>query len=85
MKDLNKKIQIGIVMATLITVFPASSVVFAQTQCKGLENPTCNQNSLCSWVDSYERKDGVKVNGFCRTKPKSKSTTTTTPPVNKQS
>ena len=37
-------------------------------ECKGLEKPKCENSSSCTWVDSYVRKDGVKVDGYCRAK-----------------
>jgi len=85
MKDLNKKIRLGFVMASLVTGFFVNNIAIAQTQCKGLESTACNEESMCTWVASYERKDGIKVNAFCRAKPKSKSTTAITPLINKQS
>ena len=43
----------------------------AASQCKGLQNEACNeQANSCSWVQGYERKDGRKVNAFCRSKAK---------------
>lgn len=42
------------------------------SNCKGLENTACGANTSCSWVGSYERKDGRKVNAFCRAKPAGK-------------
>lgn len=42
------------------------------SNCKGLESNACSTNASCSWVESYERKDGRNVNAFCRTKPGSK-------------
>jgi hypothetical protein len=41
--------------------------------CKGLEKNQCESNDSCTWVDSYQRKDGVKVNGYCRNKGGKKS------------
>lgn len=45
----------------------------AASQCKGLENTACNSNNACSWVNEYERKDGRKVKGFCRTSSRGKA------------
>ncbi|MGD8206541.1 MAG: hypothetical protein PVH47_00525 [Thiohalocapsa sp.] len=36
--------------------------------CKGLEKNRCESNNSCTWVDGYQRKDGVKVSGHCRSK-----------------
>ena len=38
--------------------------------CKGKAETLCTQDTSCSWVSSYERKDGRVVKGFCRTKTK---------------
>ena len=40
----------------------------AANECKGLEQNACAANAACLWVDPYERKDGVKVKGYCRVK-----------------
>lgn len=40
----------------------------AANECKGLEQDACQANAACLWVDPYERKDGVKVRGYCRVK-----------------
>ena len=41
----------------------------AATACKGLGSSACQKNSNCSWVKDYVRKDGVKVSGYCKSKP----------------
>lgn len=46
----------------------ASSGVNAASACKGLDSAACGSTSSCGWVNGYERKDGKKVNSFCRTK-----------------
>ena len=68
----------------LLATFLVSSTTSAETpsQCKGLENNACVTANSCSWVEGYERKDGRKVNAFCRTKAKSKSTTVVPTRVN---
>ncbi|MDB4511845.1 hypothetical protein N9060_00140 [Arenicella sp.] len=64
----------GMIMAAMMfltcPVHAADSV-----QCKGLENGACTTQDTCSWVEGYERKDGITVNAFCRTKAKPKTTT----------
>ena len=57
----------AIIAVALLT----SSQASAASQCKGLESASCSTNAACSWVQSYERKDGRTVNAFCRTKAKS--------------
>ncbi|MCF7983194.1 MAG: hypothetical protein K9L70_02225 [Thiohalocapsa sp.] len=37
-------------------------------ECKGKEKSSCDTTTSCTWVDSYQRKDGVKVDGYCRNK-----------------
>ena len=45
----------------------------AAAACKGLESSACQSNDSCSWVKDYTRKDGVKVAGHCKSKPKTSS------------
>jgi hypothetical protein len=55
-----------------LTVIAASGLLALVSQttvaaeCKGMEKTSCERQDSCTWVDSYERKDGVKVNGYCR-------------------
>ena len=42
----------------------------AASACKGLEKKACGNKSDCTWVDPYTRKDGGKVSGHCKSKPK---------------
>ena len=65
-------------LAIAASLLLASGTANAASQCKGLENSACSQNTSCGWVQGYERKDGRKVSGFCRTKAKSKSQKKTT-------
>ena len=53
--------------AGLAALLASSAPAFA-SECKGLEQPRCESNESCSWVDSYQRKDGIKVAGHCRVK-----------------
>jgi hypothetical protein len=41
----------------------------AESACKGLESRPCQKDDRCSWVESYTRKDGVKVSAYCKSKP----------------
>jgi hypothetical protein len=41
-------------------------------ECKGSAQDACATNAQCAWVAEYVRSDGRKVNGYCRTRPKSK-------------
>jgi len=45
----------------------------AAAACRGLESSACQKSDSCSWVKDYERKDGVKVAGHCKSKPKTSS------------
>lgn len=67
-------------MSTVLLSGPVSAA--EPSQCKGLENNACASANSCSWVESYERKDGRKVSAFCRTKAKSKSTSAVTSKIN---
>lgn len=49
------------------------SALAADSPCKGLEKPKCESKDQCTWVGSYKRKDGVQVDGYCRSKGKRKS------------
>lgn len=44
----------------------------AHSECKGLSNSECAVKDGCRWINSYTRKDGKSVKGYCRTgvKPK---------------
>jgi hypothetical protein len=41
----------------------------AVAACKGMAEPACTAEAACAWVAGYERKDGIEVKGYCRTKP----------------
>lgn len=57
----------GTVALALTLSFGATSLQAAA--CKGLESGPCQKNDNCSWVKPYQRKDGVKVAGYCKSKP----------------
>ena len=42
----------------------------AYAACKGQTEAACGPDNSCTWVSPYERKDGVKVGGYCRNKSK---------------
>ncbi len=50
-----------------------SSQAVLAVECKGMEKSACERQDACTWVDSYKRKDGVQVNGYCRGKGGKKS------------
>jgi len=53
-------------------VFSAQSPLLA-AECKGMEKAACEKQDSCTWVDGYQRGDGVKVSGYCRSKGGKKS------------
>ena len=59
----------GVCLAALL--LPVS--VMASSQCKGLTQTDCAGAEQCRWVDSYVRKDGREVDGYCRVLSSSKS------------
>lgn len=42
----------------------------AESACKGSAKSACEGNNNCSWVKGYARKDGAKVEAYCKSKPK---------------
>ena len=63
----------------LITLFALSSTLSANTAfagkkkvCKEIKSQQCKKRQDCSWTKAYEKKDGTKVKGFCKAKPKKK-------------
>ena len=58
---------LGTFALTLTLSFGGASVQAAA--CKGLEMDACQSNDSCSWIKPYETKNGVKVDGYCRSKP----------------
>lgn len=69
-KNVNKHVVKSTLMAVLIAGVGWSGQVSAASACKGLETAECGARNSCSWVNSYQRKDGRSVKGFCRTKAK---------------
>lgn len=69
MKNVNRVIRTG---AVFIACLVAQGQVSA-ADCKGQAEATCKSDTACSWVAGYERKDGRKVNAFCRSKPAKKA------------
>jgi len=65
-----RKSAVALIAATALMAMqgPASAA-----DCKGMEKSKCESNGSCTWVDSYKRKDGATVNGYCRSKGGKKS------------
>lgn len=38
----------------------------SEIQCRGSEQAQCEALDHCTWVNAYERRDGVQVAGHCR-------------------
>lgn len=71
---LSRKLRFStVVVMGLLASTSAHSAGKSASQCKGLENAACSANAACGWVDGYQRKDGRKVNSFCRTTARAKS------------
>ena len=60
-------------VAVAATTFMLLQSPVSAAECKGMEKNKCESNGSCTWVDSYQRKDGVKVDGYCRNKGGKKS------------
>lgn len=58
--------------AALLTSLLAPAA-YAQSACKGMSQSKCEADSACTWVSSFERKDGKVVNAFCRKAPGKKA------------
>lgn len=63
----------SVIVASLLSGLMLVTNVNAASACKGLENSACKSNSACGWVNEYQRKDGRKVKGFCRTSTRGKA------------
>jgi hypothetical protein len=55
--------------ALALTLSLGVASVQAESVCKGRESGPCQKDDRCSWVESYKRKDGVKVSAHCKSKP----------------
>jgi hypothetical protein len=57
------------------TTAPAATTTTPATKsttpspCKGLDNPTCTANALCSWYKEAKLKDGHTRKAHCQKKP----------------
>jgi hypothetical protein len=56
------------VNAILVLLAVGLSAPAAAADCKGKAESQCLSNQACSWVGTYQRKDGRTVKGFCRAK-----------------
>jgi hypothetical protein len=65
-------------------VLASQSSLFA-AECKGMEKAACESQDSCTWVDGYQRGDGVKVSGYCRSKGGKKSSSSSSSSVSSSS
>ena len=66
---MNKKNTIAKrVLSSVMALFVAMifSVSAEAASCKGKTEASCSADNDCSWVNSFTRKDNVKVSGHCR-------------------
>ena len=54
--------------AVLVLAVAAATSLEASAACKGQAENACAADASCVWVASYERQDGAKVQGYCRSK-----------------
>ena len=65
MKSIAHLPPVSLLAVSLALLLPVSAI--AASQCKGMAQTDCAGTEQCRWVDSYVRKDGREVNGYCRT------------------
>jgi len=57
-------------IASVMGAMSLSGNVLADNVCKGMAENDCSTSNTCRWVDSYKRKDGRDVQGYCRNAPR---------------
>ena len=57
-------------IASVMGAMSLSGNVLADNVCKGMAENDCSTSNACRWVDSYKRKDGRDVKGYCRNAPR---------------
>ena len=57
-------------IASVMGAMALSGNGFADNVCKGMAENDCAASNACRWVDSYKRKDGRDVQGYCRNAPR---------------
>jgi len=75
---LGKKSVTALSTFALALTLPFGATSLQAAACKGLEMGPCQKDDSCSWVKPYERKDGVKVAGYCKSKPNRSGTSGST-------
>jgi len=61
---------IGALFAVGCVLALGGGSAWAESACKGMAQSGCEEAADCLWVGGYEKKDGKKVAGYCRTKSK---------------
>ena len=69
-RETMRRYTIGALFAAGCVVVLGSGTALAESACKGMPQSGCEKAADCVWVDGYEKKDGKKVAGYCRTKSK---------------
>ncbi|MFP4063670.1 MAG: hypothetical protein ACLFQ1_07195 [Halochromatium sp.] len=72
MKKNHQSTRYFILLAMSLSLALFSQSLFA-VECKGMEKLDCERQDDCTWVGSYQRKDGIQVSGYCRSKGGKKS------------
>ena len=57
-------------IASVMGAMALSGNVLADNVCKGMAENYCATSNACRWVDSFKRKDGRDVQGYCRNAPR---------------
>ena len=59
-------VLISLTSAAILGVLAAAPASAADSHCKGLAQAQCGTTEGCGWVDTYTRKDGKTVEGYCK-------------------
>ncbi len=59
-------VLISLTSAALLGVLATAPAGAADSHCKGLAQAQCGTTEGCGWVDTYTRKDGRTVEGYCK-------------------
>ncbi|MCB1801747.1 MAG: hypothetical protein KDI82_08685 [Gammaproteobacteria bacterium] len=59
-------IRQSILTVTAGALLALSPFVGAASQCKGMSEQACADDSACTWVQGYTRKDGRAVSSHCK-------------------
>ena len=59
-------VEISLTSVALLGLLNAVPAGAADSHCKGLAQAQCGTTAGCGWVDTYTRKDGRSVEGYCK-------------------